>query len=158
MAPPIEIASVGLKSYQQVVRRGLCSFIIFLASFGAMLEPGGSPSQTPIEKDIRALEPGTLIERELAGGGTHAYQLMLTAGQYLRIAIEQRGIDVVVTVTDPAGKKLTEMDNPNGTQAPMSVSMIAETSGVYRIEVRPRPQRSNFGTLRDQNRRSTRSR
>ncbi len=84
----------------------------------------------------RQLQPGKPIERELAGNQAHSYQLKLTAGQYLHVVVEQRGIDVVVTLFGPDGKKLAEVDSPNGTQGPEPVSWIAETTGNYRIEVR----------------------
>ncbi len=72
--------------------------------------------QTP-----RPLETGKPIERELAGGQQHLYQLSLSAGQYLHVVVEQRGIDVVVTLFGPTGQKLLEVDSPNGTQGPEPV-------------------------------------
>lgn len=88
------------------------------------------------DKDVRLLEQGKPIERELKGGEAHAYQVALTAGQYLRAVVEQRGIDVVVTLFGPDGKKLLEVDSPNGTQGPETVVLVAEAPGVYRMEVR----------------------
>jgi hypothetical protein len=70
------------------------------------------------EQDVRALEPGKSIERELAGSQAHAYQLTLAAGQFLHVVAEQRGIDVVVMLIRPDGKELIEVDGPNGTQGP----------------------------------------
>lgn len=43
---------------------------------------------------IRSLEPDKPIERELAGGQTHKYQIELLAGQHLHVAVDQRGIDL----------------------------------------------------------------
>jgi CHAT domain-containing protein/Tfp pilus assembly protein PilF len=88
------------------------------------------------EKDVRLLELGKPIERELAGGQSHVYQIALAAGQYLNLVVEQRGIDVVVTLLGPDGKKLIEVDSPNGTEGPEPVSWIVETTGQYRLEVR----------------------
>lgn len=45
-------------------------------------------------------------------------------------------MDVVVAVYAPEGKKLKEVDSPNGTQGPEPVVLIAETAGAYRLEVR----------------------
>jgi len=81
------------------------------------------------------LEPGKPVERELAGGQTHEYHLQLAAGQYLHVVVDQRGIDVVVTLFGPDGKKLAEVDSPNGTQGPEPVSVIAGASGAYRLKV-----------------------
>src|SRR3712207_3757325 len=44
--------------------------------------------------DVRALEPGKPIERELAGGEAHTYRFTLGAGQYARIEVAQRHINI----------------------------------------------------------------
>ena len=87
-------------------------------------------------QENRTLEAGKPLERELAGGQSHAYQIALAAGQYLHVVAEQRGIDVVVTLFGPDGKKLTEIDSPNGPVGPEPVKWITESSGSYRLEVR----------------------
>ncbi|MGH9843479.1 MAG: tetratricopeptide repeat protein, partial [Blastocatellia bacterium] len=87
-------------------------------------------------QEARPLEPGKPVEREMAGGQTHAYQLTLAADQYLHLVVEQRGIDVVAVILGPDGKKLAEVDSPNGTQGPEPFTLITETPGSYRIEVR----------------------
>jgi CHAT domain-containing protein/Tfp pilus assembly protein PilF len=88
------------------------------------------------DKEIRLLESGKPIERELAGGQSHSYQITLTEGQYLNVVVEQRGIDVVVTLRGPDSKKLIEVDSPNGAQGPEPLQWIVEAAGIYRIEVR----------------------
>ena len=37
--------------------------------------------QLPASADVRRLEAGTIIERELAGGPTHFYEINVSAGQ-----------------------------------------------------------------------------
>jgi CHAT domain-containing protein/Tfp pilus assembly protein PilF len=88
-------------------------------------------------QDVRMLVPGTPIERELAGGQVHTYQVALTAGQYLRVVVDQRGIDVVVILFGPDGQQIIEVDGPSRAQGPEPVSVIAEASGSYQMEVRP---------------------
>lgn len=88
-------------------------------------------SKTPILE----LEIGARVERELKAGEMHEYSVTLTAGQYLRAVVEQKGIDVVVRLFGPDGQKLTEVDSPNGTQGPEPLSMIAEVAGNYRLQV-----------------------
>jgi hypothetical protein len=39
---------------------------------------------------------------------------------------------VVVALFGPDGKKLTEVDSPNGTQGPEPVHWITAASGIYR--------------------------
>lgn len=109
---------------------------VALAAFWLIVALGGSLSALAQTPEIRPLTTGQAIERELKGDEAHSYNLALTAGQYLRVVVEQKGVDVVVTLFDPNGKKAAEVDSPNGTQGPEPISMIAETSGIYRLEVR----------------------
>ena len=83
------------------------------------------------------LQPGTPIERTLAAGQSHTYHISLEQDQFLHLVVDQRGIDVVVRAFSPAGRQLGEFDSPNGTSGPEDVTLIAATSGVYRIEVAP---------------------
>src|SRR5712671_7046110 len=83
------------------------------------------------------LQPGTPIERTLAAGQSHTYNISLEQDQFLHLVVDQRGIDVVVRAFSPAGSQLREFDSPNGTSGPEDVTLIAATSGVYRIEVAP---------------------
>ena len=90
-------------------------------------------AQTP---DIQPLVLGKPIERDLKGDEFHSYTLALQAGQYVDLVVEQKGIDVVVTLFDPAGKKIAEVDSPNGTNGPEPLSLIVATPGSYRLEIR----------------------
>jgi CHAT domain-containing protein/predicted negative regulator of RcsB-dependent stress response len=82
-----------------------------------------------------SLEPAKPVERELSGGQSHSYKIMLISGQYLHIAVEQRGIDVAVALFTPDGKKINEADSEHLIERSEAVSAIAETPGVYLIEV-----------------------
>ncbi|MCI0423222.1 MAG: hypothetical protein L0312_29030, partial [Acidobacteria bacterium] len=95
-----------------------------------------SASATNQQTEIRELEPGKPIERELAGGRAHSYQVTLASNQYLYVVVDQRGIDVVVTLFGPDDKKLIEVDSPNGAQGPEPVKVVSEAAGSYRIEVK----------------------
>src|SRR2546423_139183 len=68
--------------------------------------------------DVRELQQGQTIEREMTGGATHTYRIAMTQGQYLHVVVEQKALDVVVRLYGPEGKKLIEVDSPNGTQGP----------------------------------------
>jgi len=85
--------------------------------------------------DARRLETGKPIEQGLAGGEAHAYQLTLEAGQYAQVTVEQRRINVAMSVFDSDGKKLAEADM-FGIGETELVSLVAETSATYRLEVR----------------------
>ena len=87
-------------------------------------------------QEARVLELGKPVERELAGEQAHYYLIELASNDILHVIVEQRGVDVVVTVCAPDGKKLKEVDSPNGTEGPEPVLLIAEAAGAYRLEVR----------------------
>jgi len=84
-----------------------------------------------------SLQIGTAIERTLTAGQSHRYTINLEEDQIAQIVVDQRGIDVIVRVFSPGGRRLGEFDTPNGTQGPENVTVIAETAGAYRIEVAP---------------------
>ncbi|MBA3713145.1 MAG: tetratricopeptide repeat protein, partial [Pyrinomonadaceae bacterium] len=85
--------------------------------------------------DLRPLEPGKPIERELAGGQSHIYQIILASGQYMHVAVEQKGIDVAVKLSGIDGNPVADLDGSNGLRGSESVDWIAETADVYRLEV-----------------------
>jgi tetratricopeptide (TPR) repeat protein len=96
------------------------------------LEARSTATQTEVHK----LEAGTPIERELRGGESHTYEIVLQAEQFLNMVVEQRGIDVVVEVIGPDGKQLMEVDSPNGTVGPEPLQLVTKAAGVYRVVVR----------------------
>jgi hypothetical protein len=84
------------------------------------------------------LQLGTPIERTIGPGQSHSYQIPADANTYVALVVEQRGIDVLVRVYDPAGKKNpAEFDSPNGADGPENVSFVASFRTSYRIEVTP---------------------
>jgi CubicO group peptidase (beta-lactamase class C family) len=85
------------------------------------------------------------VERELKAGEAHSYRVSLKAGQLLRAVADQRGIDILVRVFGPDGKQMAEIDSPNGNQGPEHITINAEASGSYRIDVLPFEEKSNAG-------------
>ncbi len=68
------------------------------------------------DKNARRLEPGKPIERELAGGESHYYQIALGAGEYLHAVVDQRGIDVVVALRGRDGVQMADADGLSGSR------------------------------------------
>lgn len=98
--------------------------------------PGGASAQDAATP-ARALTVETPIERQIQGTESHDYEIVLEAGAYVRGVVAQRGADVIVTVTDPHGAQILEVDSPNGSQGEERVEWPAETAGAYRIQIRP---------------------
>src|SRR5215813_1501879 len=117
----------------------------FATSRWAQMPASASGTLAGRERDVLALEPGKAILRELAGGASHSYQLALGAGQYARVVVDQRRINVAVSVFDPAGKNLAEVDMfPIGDWE--TVSFVAEAADSYRLEVRSPDKAASGGT------------
>src|SRR5262249_15941775 len=89
-------------------------------------------------KDIHALEPGKPIRRELIGGQEHTYRIRLDANQFLKVVVEQKGIDVVAQVSGPDGKQILEFDSESRSQGQEVVSLVAEAAGAFQLIVRPK--------------------
>jgi len=88
-----------------------------------------------IQQDAGTIQPGIPIERELKAGETHSYRIHLEAEKFLYVVVDQRGIDVVVTLVGPNNQPLLKVDSPNSNHGPEPLVTIAELSGDYRIDV-----------------------
>jgi CHAT domain-containing protein/uncharacterized protein HemY len=92
-----------------------------------------------------SLEPGKPVERELSGGQSHFYKISMTTGQYLQVTVSQLGIDALVALFTPEGKKIGEADIEKATVRSEIISAIAEATGAYRIEVRSAEKTAGAG-------------
>jgi erythromycin esterase len=81
------------------------------------------------------LVPGKPIERELGGKAVHEYLVQLGRGCFVQGDAEQKGIDVVVTVFDPGGRRLAAFDGPSGALGPEPFEIEPRTAGTYRIQI-----------------------
>jgi tetratricopeptide (TPR) repeat protein len=92
-----------------------------------------------------SLELGKPVERELSGGQSHFYKISMVSGQYLKIIVIQRGVDVLVALFAPDGKKIGEADSEKDTVRSETMSAITEMTGAYRIEVRSADKTAKTG-------------
>lgn len=76
------------------------------------------------------------LERELASGQTHEYQVALQAGEFIQVRAEQKGIDAVLSIHSADGIQLAEMDSPNGREGFETLSFVAANAGTYVIKIR----------------------
>ena len=116
---------------------------VSLSSTLACAHPRVSPTQqSPTadsaarqEDEARLLEAGKPIERALRGGETHVYQVRMEAGQFLHTDVVHRGVNVYVAAYDPDGKLVRAVFTISGNYGLEPVSVLAEVSGNYRLEV-----------------------
>ncbi|HEV3468188.1 MAG TPA: CHAT domain-containing tetratricopeptide repeat protein [Pyrinomonadaceae bacterium] len=92
----------------------------------------------PAPKDLGPLAPGLTTRQEMEGGDVHTFRVPLKPGQYFRAVVEQEDIDVVVSFFEPGAPQspAVQMDSPNGSRGPESVSIMARTEGDYVLAIR----------------------
>lgn len=108
------------------LRCAIVACLVLLSSTAAKLQEQANP-----------LTVGQPVAREMRASEQHAYEVKLSAGEYVRITVEQKGIDVVLALFGADGKPLLEVDNNlSGTRGMEVVSLVAEVSGSYLFNVR----------------------
>src|SRR5438552_8757937 len=96
-----------------------------------------SPRAVRATPAVPSLELGKPISRTLAAGEHDRYEVALAAGSYLRLAVQARGIDVIVTLSRPDGSVLTDIDAARGVPGAPPLVAVAQVGGAYALEVRP---------------------
>jgi CHAT domain-containing protein len=121
-----------------------CVAVAWLLLLSAAVNAANSHSTSEVSRlrpqgqaSAYSLVVGQSVMREMTGGEQHTYQVSLSAGQYARIRVEQKGIDVVLALLGADGRQLLEVDNNlSGTRGMEIVSLVAEVSGAYLFNVR----------------------
>lgn len=96
---------------------------------------GSPPAPRSQDTSPPSLRPTQAVERDLSGGETHTYRIQLGPRQYLKVVVEQKGIDVVVRLLAPGGRRLVELDTPREKRGPEVLSVVVEAAGEYLLEV-----------------------
>jgi CHAT domain-containing protein/tetratricopeptide (TPR) repeat protein len=113
---------------------------------GGVFQQSTQQSNGGAFKDVRALESGNPIKRELTGGQEHAYRIKLGANQFLKVIVEQQGIDVVAQVSGPDGKRILEFNSESRSQGQEEILLVAEVAGDYQLVVLPRQKQVSAGS------------
>src|SRR5262245_62091317 len=112
-----------------------------------MIVAAATPARTslPPSAVVRLLELQKPIQETLAGGQTHRYSVKLSAGEFVRILVEQRGADVTLTLSGPNEQKIAQMDSRRTERGVEMLSWVAESAGNYLIDVRSRDKDAPAG-------------
>lgn len=112
----------------------ICFFsIIFICLlFQSAQSQTPTPTKTP---DITTIELNKPIERELSGLQRDSYQITLSANQYVKILIEQRGIDIGARLYGTDGKQLTDFDTESKSNGVETIEFVPKTEGTYRFDI-----------------------
>jgi CHAT domain-containing protein len=105
-----------------------------------LLTACGRLTVDPVAVVVRHLPAvaGARVESSMVLGVPDVYQVDLPAGFFADLGVEQKGIDVAVTVTAPDGRQLAASDSLYGAKGWEPVPIVTEQAGRYRLEVRAR--------------------
>jgi tetratricopeptide (TPR) repeat protein len=149
------VSSVPLAAWFCSRRDSVAALILFClalvpaSGLPALLGAQATPVNPAQQKRVEGrLEVGKPVEKTLGGGETHSYEIAADAGQFLHAVVEQLGIDVVLTLYGPDGKPIASMDSPIGSYGVEQISTIAESSGIFRLEIVSRDKNVPAGRYR----------
>lgn len=111
----------------------LLMFVALVAGSVTAQEPAPVPRTEQL--DNKTLFVSREVERPLAGGETHSFNINLSEGQFVEVRVDQRGIDVLLRLYSPENKRIAEIDSPNSSQGRETVFALADRDGSYRLEV-----------------------
>lgn len=128
------------------LRLAVCAICVLVSQHAATLPRAGAgncgtPTHANHETSLlqqAELKPGETLRRQIKGGENHSYSFLLSAGQFIRIRVEQSGSVLLATLTDPDSHELLQMDTPAGGYGPIYLSAIAGSSGSYHLAVSAR--------------------
>ncbi len=82
----------------------------------------------------QTIEPGQELKRAIAPGETHSYEAPLSAGQYLRFALECDGSTrLTVKLIRPNSDVAIVLNDTRQHESPVSLSLIANGDGIHRL-------------------------
>jgi CHAT domain-containing protein/Tfp pilus assembly protein PilF len=85
------------------------------------------------------------VNRELGPRRTDSFIIEAKAGQFAHLVARQNGVDVVVTVVDPAGKTVISADSPNSAFGTEPASFLAAANGSYMVKISKAPRSTETG-------------
>src|SRR5215813_13138975 len=93
----------------------LCRAFSFSLAIVLLIAGAPKSSAAPLIQSQTApvpLELSKPIERTINAHEAHSYTLNLTTGQYAHLTVDQREVDVVVSIYAPDGIKVVQVDSP----------------------------------------------
>lgn len=87
-------------------------------------------------RTITPLQRNESVHSEIARDELQNFTIELDSSQYAAVVFEWQGINLSVALFDPTGKKLIPSEVQVSSPGPVSVSILAERSGTYKLEVR----------------------
>ena len=94
------------------------------------------------EKELYA---GMTLDQTLSATQKHTYVAKLSDGMGIVGEVRQKGIDLVIDIYNPDGKRITQIDSPNGTKGAEPIDFTAMQSGTYKFVVHSLDKKARQG-------------
>ena len=125
-------------------QRTIWLFVALLGTFtivaGASENVATSQKQSSVAiGEVRVLAPNQAVQDSIKRNATHTYSLTLTAGEFARVVVEQKGVDLRVELIAADGSEEREVDGPNGLYGPETLSIAAPVTCTYTIMIHSHP-------------------
>lgn len=95
---------------------------------------------------LLTLAPRKPLQASIARAAVHQFRVELDSGQFLRASISQENVNLLVTLYDAGGRKLSQFVCLQGETNPLN--FMAKTSGDYRLDVSPLGEESEGGSYK----------
>lgn len=89
------------------------------------------------EGKVFGIEPGTSTELRINAGEAHLFPITLAGGQVLSLSVEQRGVDLIVTLVGADDAPLFQVDSTSASRGEEVLFFTAENAGIYKVKVQP---------------------
>ena len=98
---------------------------------GLLATPAGAAEQ---------IVAGQEVDQAIGPGETRSYEVSASAGEYLRFTVDPHGARLAVRLLRPDGSAAIVLNDARQHEAPVSLSLIAGSVGLYRLAVRLAPE------------------
>ena len=86
--------------------------------------------------DVTRLNSTEAIERTIGNGEEHRFAIILAAGEYASITVEQRGIDIEASVRNTDGTQIADFQDEVRPVGEERIELVAAAAGTYGLVVK----------------------
>jgi len=122
-------------------------FVVLCLIALQLLGVRGLDAATSLQNLVTLSPDQSLRNRKISGGDKQSFQIVLTAGQFATITVEEHGINLQATLFDPSATKLVSLGNSSGAHGPIYLYVLAATSGPFRLDVLSTEDWANAGSF-----------
>ncbi|HEV7519374.1 MAG TPA: hypothetical protein VGR07_24045, partial [Thermoanaerobaculia bacterium] len=114
--------------------RPLRRLLVCLGALTVCAEGAAVPVREAAARSF-ALRPGVNAWQEIAAGAVHVLRFPAPADTFVLLEVEQDHVDIAVTIVDPTGRRLPEVDSLTGEMGVERAAFLTRTAGDYRAEI-----------------------